>query len=52
MSGVLNFSFILLVYCCFPETKGIELEDITLLFLKKSLTGDVFSSHGKTVVAH
>lgn len=50
--GVLNFAFIPLVYCFYPETKGIELEDIPLLFPKKSLTGGVFSSRGKTVVAH
>jgi sugar porter (SP) family MFS transporter len=48
--GVLNFTFIPLVYCFYPETKGIELEDIPALFPKKSLTGGVFTSRGRTVV--
>jgi sugar porter (SP) family MFS transporter len=48
--GVLNFAFIPLVFCFYPETKGIELEDIPFLFPKKSITGGVFTSRGKTVV--
>lgn len=41
-----------MVYCFYPETKGLELEDIPLLFPKRSITGGVFTSRGKTVVAH
>lgn len=40
-----------MVYCFYPETKGIELEDIPLLFAKGGLTGGVFKSRGKTVVS-
>lgn len=48
--AVLNAAFIPMVYCFYPETKGLELEDIPLLFPKKSITGGVFTSRGKTVV--
>jgi len=50
--AVLNAAFIPMVYCFYPETKGLELEDIPLLFPKKSITGGVFSSRGRTVVPH
>ena len=32
--AVFNAAFILMVYCFYPETKGLELEDILLLFAK------------------
>lgn len=38
-----------MVYLFYPETKGIELEDIPLLFSKGGITGGVFSTRGKTV---
>lgn len=42
-----------MVYYFYPETKGIELEDIPLLFSKGGLTGGVFSSKGgRTVEPH
>ncbi len=42
-----------LVYCFFPETKGIELEDIPLLFVKGGITGGVLTSKGgRTVMPH
>lgn len=48
---MLNASFIPMVYFFYPETKGIMLEDIPLLFHKKGITGGVFSSKGgRTVV--
>ena len=50
--AVLNAAFIPMVYCFYPETKGLELEDIPLLFPKKSITGGVFTSRGRTVVPH
>ncbi|KIX02623.1 uncharacterized protein Z518_08565 [Rhinocladiella mackenziei CBS 650.93] len=50
--AVLNFFFIPMVYCFYPETKGLELEDIPLLFDKGGITGGVFTSRGRTVVPH
>jgi hypothetical protein len=40
-----------MVYFFYPETKGITLEDIPLLFAKRGITGGVFSSKGgRTVI--
>lgn len=50
--AVLNAAFIPMVYCFYPETKGLELEDIPLLFAKGGFTGGVFTSRGKTVIPH
>ncbi|EAW16467.1 uncharacterized protein NFIA_058170 [Aspergillus fischeri NRRL 181] len=44
--AVLNAAFIPMVYCFYPETKGLELEDIPLLFAKGGVTGGVLSSKG------
>lgn len=41
-----------MVYCFYPETKGVELEDIPLLFTKGGITGGVLSSRGRTVTPH
>lgn len=50
---VLNFVFVPAIYCFYPETKGLELEDIPLLFEKGGLTGGVFTSRGgRTVDPH
>lgn len=35
-----------MVYFFYPETKGLELEDIPLLFMKGGFTGGVFTSKG------
>ncbi|KAF6806405.1 sugar transporter [Colletotrichum musicola] len=48
--AILNACFIPMVYFFYPETKGIELEDIPLLFSRGGVTGGVFSTQGKTVV--
>ncbi|KAJ9130979.1 Sugar transporter [Pleurostoma richardsiae] len=51
--AVLNAAFIPMVYCFYPETKGLTLEDIPLLFAKGGFTGGVLSSKGgRTVVPH
>ena len=51
--AVLNAVFIPMVYFFYPETKGIELEDIPLLFRKGGFTGGVFTSKGgRTVTPH
>ncbi|KIW81276.1 hypothetical protein Z517_04301 [Fonsecaea pedrosoi CBS 271.37] len=51
--AVLNAAFIPMVYCFYPETKGLELEDIPLLFDRGGVTGGVLSSPGgRTVVPH
>lgn len=49
--AILNASFIVMVFVFYPETKGISVEDIPLLFHKKGFTGGVFSSKGgRTVI--
>ncbi|KAL5337477.1 general substrate transporter [Aspergillus crustosus] len=48
--AVLNVAFIPMVYFFYPETKGLELEDISLLFHKGGFTGGVFSSKGGRTV--
>ncbi|KAF2183504.1 putative sugar transporter [Zopfia rhizophila CBS 207.26] len=50
--AVLNAAFIPMIYCFYPETKSIDLEDIPLLFAKGGFTGGVLSSKGKTVTPH
>lgn len=51
--AVLNAAFIPMVYCFYPETQGITLEDIPLLFSKGGITGGVLTSKGgRTVVPH
>lgn len=48
--AVLNAAFIPMVYFFYPETKGLELEDIPLLFSKGGITGGVFTSRGGRTV--
>ncbi|KAL3477091.1 general substrate transporter [Aspergillus californicus] len=49
--AVLNAVFIPMVYFFYPETKGLELEDIPLLFAKRGFTGGVATSKGgRTVI--
>ena len=48
--AVLNAVFIPMVYFFYPETKGLELEDIPLLFSKGGFTGGVFTSQGGRTV--
>ncbi|KAK7723548.1 hypothetical protein SLS57_004362 [Botryosphaeria dothidea] len=39
-----------IVYCFFPETNGLELEDLDYLFVKGGFTGGVWSSKGGVTV--
>ncbi|PLB34232.1 sugar porter family MFS transporter [Aspergillus candidus] len=48
--AVLNAVFIPMVYFFYPETKGLELEDIPMLFSKGGFTGGVFTSKGGRTV--
>jgi MFS family permease len=48
--AVFCFLWIPIVYCFFPETNQLELEDIDHLFDKGGLTGGVFSSKGGRTV--
>lgn len=52
--AALNFLWIAfpVVYFFFPEMKGLDLEDISLLFIKGGVTGGVLSSRGQTVLPH
>ena len=38
-----------MVYFFFPETSGLEMEDIDHLFERGGLTGGVFETRGRTV---
>lgn len=44
--AVLNAAFLPMVYIFYRETKGLEFEDIPLLFARGGSTGGVFSSKG------
>ncbi|RHZ57385.1 sugar porter family MFS transporter [Aspergillus thermomutatus] len=48
--AALNAVFIPMVYCFYPETKGLELEDIPLLFAQGGITGGVMTSKGGRTV--
>jgi hypothetical protein len=48
--AVLNAVFIPMIYCFYPETKGLELEDIPLLFTKGGITGGVLTFKGGRTV--
>lgn len=44
------FTWIPLVYCFFPETSGLRLEDVEFLFEKGGVTGGVFRAKGGRTV--
>lgn len=53
--AVLNALWVPLVYAFFPETKGLELEDIDHVFEKGGITGGVWAARkngGRTVERH
>ncbi|TFY74237.1 hypothetical protein EWM64_g9775 [Hericium alpestre] len=51
--AVLNALWIPLIYAFFPETKGLELEDVDHIFEKGGITGGVWSAPGgRTVIRH
>lgn len=47
--AVFNAAMVPTVWCFFPETKGLELEDVDRLFERGGITGGVWSTRGKTV---
>lgn len=50
MSQVFNALWVPIVYCFFPETSGLQLEDVDHLFEKGGLTGGVFKAKGGMTV--
>ncbi|ETW77683.1 MFS sugar transporter [Heterobasidion irregulare TC 32-1] len=48
--AITNALWVPLVYAFFPETKGLELEDIDYIFEKGGITGGVWSSKGGRTV--
>lgn len=48
--GSFNLAFIPIVYCLFPETAGLTLEEVDRMFEKGGLTGGVFTSKGGRTV--
>ncbi|CAG9991117.1 unnamed protein product [Clonostachys byssicola] len=48
--AVLNALWIPIIYCFFPETKGLSLEDIDHIFEKGGITGGVLTSKGGRTV--
>ena len=48
--AITNALWVPLVYAFFPETKGLELEDIDHIFEKGGITGGVWSSKGGRTV--
>ncbi|KAA1477575.1 general substrate transporter [Dentipellis sp. KUC8613] len=51
--AILNALWVPLIYAFFPETQGLELEDVDHIFEKGGITGGVWSSPGgRTVLRH
>ena len=48
--AIFNALWVPLVYKFFPETKGLELEDVDHIFEKGGITGGVWSSPGGRTV--
>ena len=48
--AIFNALWVPLVYAFFPETKGLELEDVDHIFEKGGITGGVWSSPGGRTV--
>ncbi|KAG5724101.1 hypothetical protein E4T56_gene14610, partial [Termitomyces sp. T112] len=48
--AIFNACWVPLVYCFFPETHSLELEDIDAIFEKGGLTGGVWGSPGGRTV--
>ncbi|RSH92792.1 hypothetical protein EHS25_008238 [Saitozyma podzolica] len=48
--GSFNLAFIPIVYCLFPETSNLTLEEVDRMFEKGGLTGGVFTSKGGRTV--
>lgn len=48
--AIFNALWVPLVYIFFPETKGLELEDVDHIFEKGGITGGVWSSPGGRTV--
>lgn len=48
--AIFNALWIPIVYAFFPETKGLELEDVDHIFEKGGITGGVWGSEGGRTV--
>ncbi|CDK28664.1 unnamed protein product [Kuraishia capsulata CBS 1993] len=50
--AILCAVWIIVIFCLYPETSGLELEDIDHIFERPGLTRGVFTTRGKTVEKH
>ncbi|KAG7882818.1 hypothetical protein KL938_003241 [Ogataea parapolymorpha] len=47
--AILNFTWVRIVYCFYPNIKGLEMEDIDCLFDSGEFTGGIFTTRGHPI---